>query len=242
MDIITCISDKKSSTEIVNKQKEQPVKVQGTINKEIENLSSQQKKSDEKRVFIVGDSIIKNVNGYNVNKQKEQPVKAQGTINKEIENLSSQQKKSDEKRVFIVGDSIIKNVNGYHVNKQKEQPVKAQGTINKEIESLSSQQKKSDEKRVFIVGDSIIKNVNGYDVSGKTEQCRVYTRPSLGAKVRCMEDHIKPVIRDNPNSSHHQLQYALGSFALITQAHASMYVSTLIQVIISCSTHWAPLP
>ena len=85
------------------------------------------------------------------------------------------------------------------VNKQKEQPVKAQGTINKEIENLSSQQKKSDEKRVFIVGDSIIKNVNGYDVSGKTEQCRVYIRPSLGAKVRCMEDHIKPVIKGNPD-------------------------------------------
>ena len=64
---------------------------------------------------------------------------------------------------------------------------------------MSSQQKKSDEKRVFIVGDSYIKNVNGYDVSGNTEQCRVYIRPSLGAKVRCMEDHIKQVIRDNPD-------------------------------------------
>ena len=48
-------------------------------------------------------------------------------------------------------------------------------------------------------------------------------------------------VRFNSNSSHHQLQYALGSFGLITQAHASMYVSTLIQVILSCSTHWAPL-
>ena len=37
-------------------------------------------------------------------------------------------------------------------------------------------------------------------------------------------------------TSHRQLQYALGSFGLITQAHASMYVSTLIQFIISCST------
>ena len=64
---------------------------------------------------------------------------------------------------------------------------------------MSSQQKKSDEKRVFIVGDSIINNVNGYDVSGKTELCRVYIRPSLGAKVRWIKDHIKPVIRDNPD-------------------------------------------
>ena len=40
---------------------------------------------------------------------------------------------------------------------------------------------------------------------------------------------------------HHQLQYVLGSFGLTTQAPASMYVSSLIQFIISCSTHWAPL-
>ena len=40
LDIITSICDKKSSIEILNKQKEQPVKAQGTINKEIENLSS----------------------------------------------------------------------------------------------------------------------------------------------------------------------------------------------------------
>ena len=29
-------------------------------------------------------------------------------------------------------------------------------------------------------------------------------------------------------SSHHQLQYALGSYGLITQAHASMYVSMCV--------------
>ena len=40
---------------------------------------------------------------------------------------------------------------------------------------------------------------------------------------------------------HHQLQYARGSFGLTTQAQASMYVSNLIQFIISCSTHGAPL-
>ena len=48
-------------------------------------------------------------------------------------------------------------------------------------------------------------------------------------------------VRFESNSIYHQLQYALGSFGLTTQAQASMYVSNLIQFIISCSTHWAPL-
>ena len=48
-------------------------------------------------------------------------------------------------------------------------------------------------------------------------------------------------VRFESNSIHHQLQYALGSFRLIAQAPNFMYVSNLIQFIISCSTHWAPL-
>ena len=59
--------------------------------------------------------------------------------------------------------------------------------------------KKKDNKRVFIVGDSIIKHLNGYVIGGKTGNCNVYLRPSHGAKVRCMLDHVKPIIRDKPD-------------------------------------------
>ena len=45
-------------------------------------------------------------------------------------------------------------------------------------------------------------------------------------------------VRFESNSIHHQLQYALGSFGLTTQAQASMYASNLIQFIISCSTQY----
>ena len=58
--------------------------------------------------------------------------------------------------------------------------------------------KPSSTKRVFIVGDSIVKHVNGYDISRKTENSEVFVRPSHGATVRCMTDHVKPVLRDNP--------------------------------------------
>ena len=59
--------------------------------------------------------------------------------------------------------------------------------------------KRKDNKRVFIVDDSIIKHLNGYVIGGKTGNCNVYVRPSNGAKVRCMVDHIKPVMRDKPD-------------------------------------------
>ena len=59
--------------------------------------------------------------------------------------------------------------------------------------------KRKDNKRVFIVGDSIIKHLNGYVIGGKAGNCNVYVRPSHGAKVRCMVDHVKPIIQDKPD-------------------------------------------
>ena len=59
--------------------------------------------------------------------------------------------------------------------------------------------KRKDNKRVFIVGDSIIKHLNRYVIGGKAGNCNVYVRPSHGAKVRCMLDHVKPIIRDKPD-------------------------------------------
>ena len=59
--------------------------------------------------------------------------------------------------------------------------------------------KKKDNKRVFIVGDSITKHLNGYVIGGKTGNCNVYVRPSYGSTVRCMVDHVKPVMRNKPD-------------------------------------------
>ena len=62
-----------------------------------------------------------------------------------------------------------------------------------------SLEKRKDNKRVFIVGDCNIKHLNGYVIGGKTGKCNVNVRPFDGTKVRCMKDHIKPVIRDKPD-------------------------------------------
>ena len=47
--------------------------------------------------------------------------------------------------------------------------------------------------------DRIVKRVKAYDISGKTDNSEVFARPSHGATVRCMADHVKPLLRDNPD-------------------------------------------
>ena len=57
----------------------------------------------------------------------------------------------------------------------------------------------SGKKRVFIFGDCIIKHINGYEISQKLENCKVFVRPCHGATIRCLEDHVKRILRENPN-------------------------------------------
>ena len=111
---------------------------------------------------------------------------------REEESNTSVSDKQSKAEMVPLSDAIINK------NEQKDILAKKE-EINKNNDGLGPAQKTSDEKRIFIVGDSIIKNLNGYEVSGKTDYCRVYIRPSLGAKVRCIEDHIKPVLRDKPD-------------------------------------------
>ena len=72
-------------------------------------------------------------------------------------------------------------------------------TAAKACNNSQSVRKRKDNKRVFIVGDSIIKHLSGYVIGGKARNCNVYVRPSHGAKVGCMVDHLKPILRDKPD-------------------------------------------
>ena len=68
------------------------------------------------------------------------------------------------------------------------------GTKSKRLTSNEQQEaNKKDNKRVFNVSDSITKHLNGYASGGKIGNCNVHLRPSHGARVRCVIDHIKPV-------------------------------------------------
>ena len=57
-----------------------------------------------------------------------------------------------------------------------------------------------DKKNAIILGDSIIKHVNGYDIARKLDKCKVFVKSVSGAKVRCLKDHMKPSLCENPDN------------------------------------------
>ena len=155
------------------------------------NLNNDKKSKGSLIDFEVNDRHI-------VQKDENQRNLIQLSDSDEESDSISNDEQSKAENVPLNDVTIARNENKMNENERKQNLAKKEET-NKNNDILEPTKKASDEKRVYIVGDSIIKNVNGYDVSGKADQCRVYIRPSLGAKVRCMEDHIKPVIRDKPD-------------------------------------------
>ena len=59
---------------------------------------------------------------------------------------------------------------------------------------------KDERETVFILGDSMVRNVNGFLITRNIgHKYLVKVRSFNGAKVRCMEDHSKPTVRNfNP--------------------------------------------
>ena len=54
-------------------------------------------------------------------------------------------------------------------------------------------------KRVIVLGDSMLKSVNGWEMSRKTTNCKFSIKSFSGAKIKGMNDYIKPSLREDPN-------------------------------------------
>ena len=52
---------------------------------------------------------------------------------------------------------------------------------------------------MFILGDSTIKHVKSDSISKSPDNCKVYVKDFPGARVRCMQDYVRPTIRENPD-------------------------------------------
>ena len=144
---------------------------------------------------------------------------------REKESDTSVSDKQSKAETVPLSDAIINK------NEQKDILAKKE-EINKNNDGLEPAEKTSDEKRIFIVGDSIIKNVNGYEVSGKTDHCRVYIRPCLGAKVRCMEDHIKPVLGDKPD----HIIFHIGTNDIPSNKKCEDIANSIIELVLSAKS------
>ena len=134
----------------------------------------------------------------------------------------AKQKRKSKAETVPLSDAIINNNEEKDILAKKEE-------INKKNDGLDPAEKTWDEKRIFTVGDSISKNVNGYEVSGKTDHCRGYIRPSLDAKVRCMEDHIKPVLRDKPD----HIIFHIGTNDIPSNNNSEDKADSIIELVLS---------
>ena len=54
-------------------------------------------------------------------------------------------------------------------------------------------------KRIYIIGESILKHVQGYEISKSVENCKTYVKSFSCAKIRDMQDYVKPSLRENPD-------------------------------------------
>ena len=78
---------------------------------------------------------------------------------------------------------------------------------------------------IFIMGDSMVKKLNGYLLTKKIKHKGIVkVRPFTTAKVSCMQDHVKPTIRDiNPQ----QIILHVGTNDLKTERTASQIAKSI---------------
>ena len=53
-------------------------------------------------------------------------------------------------------------------------------------------------RKFFVLGDNMVKHIQGWDITKKLEnKHKVYIRQFAGSKIICMNDYVKPCIREN---------------------------------------------
>ena len=120
-----------------------------------------------------------------------------------------------------------------HKNKKNEKSSKERKR-KQETKETSADQNNGDTKRkpsIFIMWDSMVKKLNGYLLTKKVKHKGIVkVRPFTTAKVSCMQDHVKPTIRDiNPP----QTILHGGANDLKTEQTASQIAKSIIDLSIS---------
>ena len=91
----------------------------------------------------------------------------------------------------------------------------------------------NEKKKVFVLGDSMVKHIQGWDITKKQEnKHKVYIRQLTGSKVICMNDYIKPYIREN-NPDH---IFHVGTNDIPTSNHALAIAQSIVDLAKSVKT------
>ena len=148
------------------------------------------------------------------------------------------------------GKTIVNtNINGYSTNKiskenqscdnsrasLQDQTKQIQSSIKLGNNHPNATSRKDDTpeqtNKVIILGDSIIKHVRGYDLSHSLENCKVHVKNIPGARVKCMQDCIKPSIRENPHQ--HHLIIHVGTNDISTNQRSEQIAKSIAELALS---------
>ena len=69
-------------------------------------------------------------------------------------------------------------------------------TVSNNNNNNNNNESKSVKKKVFVLGVSMIKHVKSYSLLKSLDNCNVYVKDFPSAKVRCMQDYVRPTIRE----------------------------------------------
>ena len=181
-------------------------------------LHSESTKHDE-RYFSLQDTNHKfdqkNINNsyIPINSHKEVLLVDKETINGNHEKSNTQRSNQKSTKEEITTDVINKISSSSNQNSSstsehnitesghnnesttRKNDTKDKGTTHKTF-SNNNNGSKSVKKKVFILGDNIIKHAKSYSLSKSLDNCKVYVKDFPGARVRCMQDYVRPTIRD----------------------------------------------
>ena len=87
----------------------------------------------------------------------------------------------------------------------------------------------SKQKKVIILGDSIVKHVRGYDLSHSLKSCKLHVKKFRGARVKVMQDYIKPSLRENP----HHLIIHVGTNYISTNQRPEQIAKSIVELALS---------
>ena len=88
-----------------------------------------------------------------------------------------------------------------HHNKDNDQESQNAPPNEKKTSKKTKKNKNSsaDCKRIYIIGDSVLTHVQGYEISKSLKNCKTYVKSFSGAKIRDMQEYVKPTLQENPD-------------------------------------------
>ena len=159
------------------------------------------------------NSIKKKINNRHIiiNSYKKVIAIDKETINDNHEKSNTQRSNQKSTKDEITTDVIHKissssNQNSSSTREHNITEIEHNGMKDKEIadktdsnnnNNNNNKESKSSKKKVLILGDSILKYFKSYSLSRSLDNRKVYAKDFPGTRVRCIQDYVRPTIREN---------------------------------------------